>query len=84
MTAICTTIPRTHSLPLPPPPAPPQALPRPHVLKLSLLTYLLPAPHIHTPRHRNRQIQTLGPRAIFLPRNDFDLAELLAEPYDGV
>ncbi len=47
-------------------------------------TYLLPAPYIHSTRYGNRQIQTLSPTAIFLPRNDLNLAELLAEPYDGV
>lgn len=55
---------------------------------IHLLTYLLtdslPAPHIDTAGDGTGQVQALGPRAIFLPGNDLDFAELLAEAHDGV
>lgn len=53
-------------------------------LLLYLLTDSLPAPHIDTARDGTGQVQTLGPRAIFLPGHDLDFAELLAEAHDGV
>lgn len=51
---------------------------------LSSPTYLLPAPHIDSASDGACQIQTLGPRAVFLAGDDFDFAELLAEAHDGV
>lgn len=47
-------------------------------------TYSLPAPHIHTAGDGTREIQALGPGAIFLAGNDFDFVECLAEADDGV